>query len=77
MAVSGVCSGVPRKTPGKSRENCWKNFPESRDATDSRISGTGNGKPAGNLGSALPGPCPHLPRGVLFDIDSSSLLEFF
>ena len=66
-----------RKVPGKLRENCWKNFPESRNATNSRISGTGKGKPAGNLGSTLPGPCPHLPCGVFFEIDSSSLLEFF
>ena len=41
------------------------------------ISGTGKGKPAGNLGSTLPGPCPHLPCRVFFEIDSSSLLKFF
>ena len=52
-------------------------FPESPNAANSRISGTGKGKPAGNLGSTLPGPCPHLPCGVFFEIDSSSLLEFF
>ena len=46
-------------------------------ATNSRISGTGKGKPAGNLGSTLPGPCPHLPCGVFLEIDSSSVLEFF
>ena len=73
----GSVRGFSGKTPGKSRENCWKNFPESRNATNSRISGTGKGKPAGNLGSTLPGPCPHLPCGVFFEIDSSSLLEFF
>ena len=39
------------------------NFPESRNATNYRISGTGKGKPAGNLGSTLPGPWPHLPGG--------------
>ena len=66
-----------RKVPGKLRENCWKHFPESRNATNSRIPGTGKGKPAGNLGSTLPGPCPNLPCGVFFEIDSSSLLEFF
>ena len=53
-----------RKVPGKSRENCWKNFPESRNATNYRISVTGKGKPAGNLGSTLPGACRHLPCGV-------------
>ena len=36
---------------------CYKN---------SRISGSGKGKPAWNLGSTLPGPCPHLPCGVFF-----------
>ena len=39
-------------------------FPESRNATNSRISGARKGEPAGNLGSTLPGPCPHLPCGV-------------
>ena len=39
-----------RKVPGKFRENCWKIFPESPNATNSRISGTGKGKPAGTLG---------------------------
>ena len=76
MAVSGVCSGVPEEgTLGKSRENCWKMFPESQNATNSGILGTGKGKPAGNLanGSTLPGPCPHLPCGVFLEIDSSSL----
>ena len=73
----GSVRGFSRKTPGKSRENSWKFFPESRNATNSRISGTGKGKPAGNLGSTLPGPCPHLLCGVFFEIDSSSLLEFF
>ena len=72
----GCVRGFPRKTPGKSRENCWKKIPESRNATNSMISGTGKGKPAANLGSTLPGPCPHLPCGVFFEIDSSSLLEF-
>ena len=52
----GSVRGFPRKTPGKSRENCWKIFPESRNATNSRILGTGKGKPAGNLGSTLPVP---------------------
>ena len=60
----GSVRGFSGKTPGKSRENCWKIFPESGNATNSRISGTGKGKPAGNLGSTLPGPCPHLPCGV-------------
>ena len=77
VAVSGGLRGFPRKTPGKSQENSWKSFPEASNATNSRISGTGKGKPAGNLGLTLPGPGPHLPCGVFFEIDSSSLLEFF
>ena len=35
----GCVRGFPRKTPGKSRENCWKIFTEPRNATNSRISG--------------------------------------
>ena len=62
----GSVREFPRKTPGKSRANCWKKFPGSPNATNSRISGTRKGKPAGNLGSTLPGPCPHLPCGVFF-----------
>ena len=73
----GSVRGFSRKTPGKSRENSWKIFPEARNATSSRIWGTGKGKPAGNLGSTLPEPCPDLPCRVFFEIDSSSLLEFF
>ena len=49
VAVSGVCSGVPEENSGKVPGNCWKNFPESQNATNSRISGTGKGKP-------VPGP---------------------
>ena len=74
VAVSGVCSGVLEENSGKI---AGKFLPESRNATIiSRISGTGKGKPAGNLGPTLPGPCPHLPCGVFSEIDSSSLLEF-
>ena len=72
-----VFGGSRGKTPGKNRETCWKNVPESRHATNSSILGTGKGKPAGNLGSTLPGPCPHLPCGVFFEIDKSSLLAVF
>ena len=54
----GSVRGFPRKTPGKSQENCWKILPESQTATNSRISGTGKGKPVGNLGSTQPGSCP-------------------
>ena len=67
MAVSGVCSGVLEESSGKSRKKRRKNLPESRNATNSRILGTGKGEPAGNLGSTLPGPCPHLPCRVFFE----------
>ena len=52
--------------------------PESRNATNPRILGTGKGKLAANLGSTLTRPCPHFPcrQGALFEIDSSSLLKF-
>ena len=74
VAVSGVFAGVLEECSG---ENCWKKFPEAPNATNSGISGTGKGKPAGNLGSTLLCPSPHLPCGVFFEIDNSSLLEFF
>ena len=49
--VSGVSSGAPGGIPGKLREKCWKTFPESRNATNSRLWSTGKGKPAASLGS--------------------------
>ena len=62
-----------RKTPGRVSGKVLGNFSQhSRNATNSKISGTGKGKPAANLGSTLPGPCPNLPCGVFFEIDSSS-----
>ena len=64
-----LCLGsVPefcRKVPGKLRENCWKTFPKSRSALNSRISGTGKGKTAANVGSTLPWTlCRPSVRGV-------------
>ena len=70
----GGSRGKLRETLGKI---AGKNFPESRNASNSRILGTGKGKPVGNLRSTLPRPCPHLPCVVVFEIDSSGLLEFF
>ena len=77
VAVSGVCSGVPEenfgKVPGKLLENvsriakCYKFWDFwHRERQTCR-----------NLGSTLPGPCPHLPCGMFYEIDSSCLLEFF
>ena len=53
------------------------NFSRIANATNSRISDFGKGKPAGNLGSTLPGTLsqPSV-RGCFFEIDSYSLLEF-
>ena len=65
MAVSGVCAGVLEQSSGKIPGKLLDFFfSESRNALNSRILGTGKGKPARNLGSTLPGPCPHLPCGV-------------
>ena len=58
----GGSQGKLRESPGKLAE---KKNPEAPNATNSGILGTGKRKPAGNLGSTLPGPCPHLPCGVL------------
>ena len=58
MAVSGVCLGVlqenSRKVPGK----LLVKFCRIAKCTNSMISGTGKGKPAGNLGSTLPDLVP-------------------
>ena len=72
----GSVWGFPRKTPGKSREKCWQNFPEASNAANSRISGTRKGKLAGNLGSTLPGPCPHLPCGVFLKSTAPAFSSF-
>ena len=73
----GSVQGFSRRTPGKSQENCWKIFPESRNATNFRISGTGKDKPAGNLGATLPGPCPNLPCGVFLKSTVPAFSSFF
>ena len=74
MAVSGVCSGVPEENSGKIAGKIFLNR-EMLQILGFR--GTGKGKPAGNLGSTLPGTLsPPSGRGF-FEIDSSSLLEFF
>ena len=50
MAVSGVCWGVREENAGKVPGKLLEILPESQNATNSRTSGTGKGKPAGNLG---------------------------
>ena len=47
----GSVRGFVREVEGKFWEECWKIFPESPNALNSRISGTGQGKPAANLGA--------------------------
>ena len=64
VAVSGVCLGVPEENSGKAPGNSWKCLAGAPNAVNSRISGTRKGKPAGNLGSTLPGPCPQVPCGA-------------
>ena len=55
VAVSRISSGVPEENWGKiAGKNAAKNFPESQNAINSRILGTGQGKAAGNLESTLP-----------------------
>ena len=76
VAVLGICSGFPRKIPGKSRESCRKNMPESCEALNSRISGTRKGKPAAHLGSTLPRTLSQPSVRGVFEINSCGLLEF-
>ena len=54
--------GVPEENSGKVSGKLLEK--DSRNATNARISGIGKGKPAGNLGLTLSGPCPHLPWGA-------------
>ena len=67
---------VPEENCGKIPGKCWKNVPKSLNALNSRISGTGKGKAAANLGPTLPGPCPTFRTGCFFEIDSYSLRKF-
>ena len=62
VAVSGVCSGVLQENSGKIPGK----LPNRKMLQIPGFQGTGKGKPAGNLGSTLPGPRPHLPCGMFF-----------
>ena len=64
----GSVRGFPRKTPGQSRENCWKLFPEPQNATNVMISGTGKGKTCRESLVDTPGTlsAPSV-RGVFWD----------
>ena len=53
-AVSGIASGVPKPDFGKSRAEWGETYPESRNAFNSRIWGTGKGTLASSVGSTLP-----------------------
>ena len=67
-----------RKTPGKSQENCWKKLPESREMLQILGFGApGKANLPGTLGRHCLDLVPTFLRGVFFEIDSSSLLEFF
>ena len=50
VTASGVCAGVLEENGGKVPGKLPETFPELPNATNSRISGTRKGKPAGNLG---------------------------
>ena len=70
-------SRVPEENSRKISGKLGKNTPSSRNASDSRILGTGKGKPAPNLGSTLARTwSPPSVRGFC-QRDSRDLLEFF
>ena len=50
----GLCGSAGGKFRENSGKITGKIYPESRNALNSRILGTGKGKPAGNIGSTLP-----------------------
>ena len=78
MTVSGLCLGVPEENSGKVLgKSLEKTLPESRNATNYKISGTRKGKPAQTLGRLYLDVVPIFRAGVFFEIDSSSLLECF
>ena len=58
-----LCAEVPERPLPKDPSFQLLNFPESRHALNSRILGSGKGKPAANIGSTLPWPCADPPRG--------------
>ena len=76
VAVSGVCSGVPEENSRKVPENCWKFF---RIAKCNKFSDFGHRErqTCRETWVDTAGTLSHLPCGVFFEIDSSSLLEFF
>ena len=78
MAVCGMRSGVPEENsgnvPGKLLE---KIFPNREMLQILGFRAPEKANLPGTLGRHCPGPCPHLPGGEFFEIDSSSLLEFF
>ena len=77
MAVSGISSAVPEERSREIAGKLLEKFPEARNALNSRISGTGKGKPAANLGSTVPGTLSQPSVQGVFEIDSYSLLELF
>ena len=78
MAVSGVCPGVLRESPGKVPGKIAGKFFPNRQML--QILGFGAPRKANlprTLGARRPEPCPDLAHEEFFEIDSSSLLEFF
>ena len=77
MAVSGSVRGFPRKTPEKFRKNCWKHFSQIMKCKNSRIQAPGKANLPRTLGRHCLDLVPTFRAGCFFEIDSSSLLEFF
>ena len=80
VAVSGVFApGVLEESSGKIAGSrlAGKIFPNREMLQILGFQAPGKANLPGTLGPHCSGPCPHLPGGVFFEIDSSSLLEFF
>ena len=70
----GGSRGKVRESPGKIAGKC---FPNREMLQILGFWAPGKANLPGTLGRHCPGPCTHLPGGVFFEIDSSSLLECF
>ena len=69
--------GVPRNIPGSPGKIAGNFFSDHKILQIHGFRAPAKANLPGTLalGPTLPGPCPHLPCGVLFEIDSSSLLH--
>ena len=77
VAVSGVFAGVLQENSGKIQGKIAGFFPETRNnALNCRISGTGKGKPAGNLGPTLQDLVPTFRAGCFLKSTVPAFLSF-